>query len=408
MGDVSAGVHLALERGDLSFANVYTKPALDARVSGKLDGRIDITMKQALLVSGGRVTFDMRPLDFARGKAHFGGPVTFEMEVGPERAPDGFVAGVRSPELIGAIRDKETPSPSAHGVRATATFGAKDIRKDLEMVGKELDVRRLDAPSLAWFEPLWDGGPKLEGSAILHVHAAEDRSRGISGDVKGTFERLRVGLGETTFRSESGDVDLAAHSVPKANGRFDVSDFAVNVKGLSMLKGTKGDEGTKEPTATPPLTARIRGDSIEIEKMDPFAAHGVLRAHGDRADALLPLLIGPAFLRSVASSALQLDSIDARAAFRFGPEKQTIEILDVRSGKLQAKGLWQKTQRGTPQGRFLVSAGDLNLGVKLQDTKTDVKPFAGSDWLPDELRKLASAEGGGGAAGEADSGTRRR
>jgi hypothetical protein len=386
---VSFGVHLTLDKGDLSFADVYTRPTIGAHVSGHANWQIDLSMKDAILQRGSKMTLTARPFEFRKEKAHFGGPVDVTVTVGPDAAPDRILAEVSSSELIGAIRDKETPSPSVHRLRAHATLRPLDVRQDLAVVSKGIEIGRFDAPALSWFDPFFDGTPKLKGSARVSGRFDQDEKKGLRAEVEGAFEHLGVQLGDTALASEKSDLHASIDSAAKGNGRFDVRRFDVEVQNLSMQDGKN---------TTLPLTAGVRGEGIEIESMDPFAAHGILKAHGDRATALLPLFMDGALLRSVTSLALDLDAIEARAAFRIGNASQRVELLNADSGKLHARGLWQKMPKKTPEGAFLVSAGDINVGVKLENSKTDVKAFAGSDWLPTELRRLALADHAEGTA----------
>lgn len=384
LGRLSAGVHLLLEGTDLAFANVYTRPALGAHLSGHGSGRIDLEMKNAMLVPGGTLEFAARPFDVRKGKVHFGGPLDFALRVGPRGAEGGLVAEVHSKELIGAIRDKETPSPSVRGLLARAFVEPRDIRGDFAMKRAELDVGRLRAPSLAWFNALFEGGaPRLAGSATLAGHLAHEKGRGLDADVEADFESLRVEVADTWFRAGGGDVDLALRSAPEGGERLDVKELAVRVQDLTVKKG----DGH-----TAPVTATVLGEGVQVRDLSPFSASGVLRAHGGPASALLPLFIEPALLRTVAGVALGRGDVDARVAFRTSPSAQRLELLSVRSGNLHARGLLQRKPPEDPEGAILVSAGALNVGVKLKDAKTDVKPFASDEWLPAELAKLAAPE----------------
>jgi hypothetical protein len=127
-------------------------------------------------------------------------------------------------------------------------------------------------------------------------------------------------------------------------------------------------------------------------KLDPNgggAANGSVRLRVSSTEALLPLVMSDP-LKGIASTALDLQALEARASFKLRRGDVDVKVVDATSGNVRLRGyLSRRTQQ--PRGAFLLSSGPINVGVTLSDGETDVAPFVSDDWLLATWPRLAES-----------------
>lgn len=371
--DIIAKIRLDLSGGDLSFLGAYLSRFGGAQYDGPADIRIDVDVGRGVMKPGSRVQLTAKPLVVRHPFAQLSGEVM--LDFARVAAAEQLSVAVSAPRLTAERADRSAASPWLEGVRGSAVLRGADLKKDFTWGEVGVAVERAVVPALAWFA---GPGVELSGSGEASFRGSRREDASVSGQA---WARLRQGSFARGDFSASGDVqgelEFASHSE-------DALQLKKATLELSSALLRSGDKRSK------PFAARLDGSGLRVTPAAPSTAIGEVRLHVSSAAALLPLvMVAP--LREVASTALDLESLEARAALRVSGRKVDVRVVDAQSGNLRLKGYL--SQRGPhPQGAFLLSSGPFNVGVTLEGGETSVSPFVGDDWLAATWPRVARGE----------------
>jgi hypothetical protein len=361
--DILAAIRLELSGGDLSFLGAYLTRFGGAQYDGPSDIRVDLAVSRGVLTPASRVQLTAKPLVVRHPLAQVSGDVMLGFS--RESADEQLSMAVSAPRLTAERAGQTAPSPQLQGVRGSAVLRGADFKKDFTLGEVSVAVERAVVPALAWFA---QPGRELSGSGEASFRGARRGDGSVSGQASA---RLRAASFASDDLAASGDVDAELELERGATERELRLEKATLALSTALFRS--GDKRSK------PFAARLDGSGLLVEPDAPASASGELRLHVSSAAALLPLvMVAP--LRGVASTALDLESLEARATLRVSGQALELRRIDARSGNLHVKGYL--TRRGAPpRGAFLLSSGPFNVGVALEGGETAVSPFVADSWL---------------------------
>jgi hypothetical protein len=360
--DVIATMKLDLRGGNLEFLRAYLARFGSARYGGDAEWHLDLNVARGVLQPGSKVELRASPLTVTHSFATLSGDTM--LSFGRRDAAEQMALAVSVPRLS-AQRAVKAPSPSVQGLSGSLAIVGVDFKQELSLGAAQLAIERAVAPSLAWFA---SEGTQLSGSAEASFKAARDEDAALTG-------RARVSLSDASY----GRKDFGASGSVQGELGFsraasaDVVELHQATVELTQALLRSGEKRSK------PFAARLDGSGIRVDPSSGANARGQLRLHVSSTEALLPLVVGGP-LRGVASTALDLEDLNARATVQMSPGKLDVQVVDATSGNLRLKGYLSKREK-QPRGAFLLSSGPLNVGVTLSDGETEVSPFVSDDWL---------------------------
>jgi hypothetical protein len=317
---------------DLAFINAYLRPHLGAAVNGQATTEFDLKLDHGSIAPQSRLVVRAEETAVGSGSLNVIGAPVFSLN-GPEAAGGDSELGFRAERLDLGGKGEVRQRVHADHVDVRLGFTSK-VYDPITVTSLRVAPLDVVAPDLAWLKrtlPMDVGISDLRGSARLTLEG----ERHADAPVRGRFA-LRVN-------------DMA---------------FALDDRASAPFDGT------------------LTSDDVVAAPGDPPRVSTTLKLHVSRAAALLPLVSSSAFLRTVESKLLALDSLDVRAKIRTG-EVTRLDVLDARSGAARVQGslLFGK---GRPTGALLLATPAANLGIRFAPSGTELKPLVHDDWLRGE------------------------
>ena len=336
--DISTRAELELRRGDLDFFDAYLD-APQAKVSGPAGWSIHASVKKGVVQPGTTLDFDADPILVSvpaqeqttleiSGSTHARLLVTASA---PQQL--SFLADAPRLELgrlDGQSRSK-IAAPELAQVHLDATILGVDLAQQIRLGPAHLSLPSLRVPNLFWLEP-WlsrDGSLRADGAGSASVEL---------------------------------DCD-ADHACELQKLRVDVSGARLAIRDRSSA----------------PFSASLEGTHIGVPSRSGTKLLGQARVEISSARALLPLVTSLP-IKDAISSLLALSRIKARLSTKQIADAYEVTLLEAESGNLTARGyLWLR--RHGARGKVLLSTELMNVGVKLHDGDTVVKPLVSDEWL---------------------------
>ena len=372
---IFANLKGALKGADLRFLNVYLEPMAGVSAAGRADTELDVALERGVLREGSRVAFETR--GFAAGKGRFGveGAPRLEISVPRGTAAPELVVEARAPRLtLTGPLGTRVEAPFVENARAGARL-TRDLSRSLRVVGTSLHVPRAVVPELAWLEPLISEeeskAPRLRGEGTASLELERD-ARGLTGALDASVLASDLNLRPTR---------LAGTFTVKT--RFAAAASAPQTLVFSQLRASADSArltaGGGSPT--PPWSASVSSKDTELS-LEPMHARGSADVRATRTESLLPLVIDSGALREVLVAGLGLKGLTAHAIFELRPQGARIEVREARAGGVTGRGFLQTDPGNKPDARFLLSTSVANVGVRMDDGETSVKPLVSDGWLP--------------------------
>jgi hypothetical protein len=363
--EISSAVRLELSGGRLDFLNAYLTRFGGARYSGEGAWLLDLNIVRGVVQRGSSASLRASPLHVSHELARLSGDLTLRVERDSGQDSNQLVLVLDAPRIAAGRAETAAPAPSLEGVAGWLRLEAADLTGELSLGAAEVAVKKLRAPSLAWFEPK---GTQLRGDAQAALELQRSASKVISGTARLRVDGAGVRHGQA---SATGDLqgELAFARAP-ADAALDMRRLEVRLSNAVISKGEK---------RTQPFGVRLDGTGLQVVPGRGASARGSVEARFTSAEALLPLVLG-APLKGLTESALDLQGVEARATVDVSRSSVKLQSIDARSGDVRLRG-HVSTREQDPDGAFLLSSGPINVGVTLRGGSTSVSPFVGNDWL---------------------------
>jgi hypothetical protein len=245
-----------------------------------------------------------------------------------------LLAGALSPthETVPDLNWVQRSLPGAKAVQL-AGRGSVDLQGDRDQHGAMQGSTQVQVSDLG----LRTSDLHLGGNARLD---AQFRTDATQADTL-TFDRIRLGLTESTFGSAK--------------------------------RSSKAVSGS------------LVSNNLSVRSKAPHRAEGTVEVRASSASALLPLVVDSPFLREMQHRLLGLEDLKARTAFRVTDKHARFDLVQARSGDVTARGYVQRSERG-PAGAFLVSTPLANVGLRVVSGEVQVQLFVSDRWLVNEPR----------------------
>jgi hypothetical protein len=363
LSDISASVQLDLIGGKLDFVSAYLSRFGAVRYAGNAEWALDLDVKHGVVQPGSQVMMRAEPLVLRHSLGEARGRLALSLARDPRLAPDRLQLALTAPELRATRAESPAAGPTLEALAAGLELYAVDLAGDMSLGAGQVAVRRIDVPDLGWFAP---PGTSLSGRGAADFSVAREPN----GDLDG-----RAHL----------ELEQAALTLPGFAARADVaSDVAISgaphdlhAERLRLLLNAA--RLTSDGKQSEPFSLRLDGAGLRLRPADELQAQGQLRLHVSSADALLPLVMSNPW-RDLSSTALDLETLEARAQLQLRRSSFELHRIDAHSGGLRVRGYLSKGEQ-QPHGALLLSSGPFNVGLTLSDGNTEVSPFVGDDWL---------------------------
>jgi hypothetical protein len=371
--EILATLHLELSGGRLEFLQAYLARLGSARYAGQADWQIDANVARGVVQPGTRVELRAAPFELRHAWANVGGDVMLSLGRRDE-APELELA-VSAPRLNASSARSQAPSPSLTGLAGSLKVRGVDLKQELSLGPAKVALANAHAASLAWFAPK---GMALSGSADAAFELARDEAGAFQGAARAALKRVEL---------RRDDISAAA------DVRTEIGfERAAGASALSLHQATLHLENASLQTGgkrSKPFAATVDASGMKLDPNGGGAANGSVRLRVSSTEALLPLVMSDP-LKGIASTALDLQALEARASFKLRRGDVDVKVVDATSGNVRLRGyLSRRTQQ--PRGAFLLSSGPINVGVTLSDGETDVAPFVSDDWLLATWPRLAES-----------------
>ncbi len=369
--DIIANLRLHLRGGRLDFLQAYLARLGSARYEGQADWDVDLRVARGVFQPGGKVQVRATPFTVRHELGRLSGDAMLDFGR-PDDKPE-LALSVSAPSLVASREKTSAEAPRLEGVVGGLKIRGVDFKQPLELGAMQVAVKRALAPSLAWFA---SPGTELSGSAEASLTAAQSAERAVNGEA-----RLRLDDASFARKDFGASGSLQAQlgfSREAAATQLELERATVQLTNALLRSGDKRSK---------PFAATLDGSGLRLDPNASTSARGLLRLRVSSSEALLPLVMSEP-LKGVASTALDLEELEARAAIQVGAGKLDVQVVDATSGNLRLKGYLSKRDK-QPRGAFLLSSGPLNVGVTLSDGETEVSPFVGDDWLASAWPRVA-------------------
>jgi len=375
--DISAGMRLDLEGGQLDFLRAYLGRLGSVKYAGKADYHIDVGFVRGVVSPNSRVDVRATPLELRHDFASLRGDVMLSFR---REAEPALKLAVSAPRLV-AERARPEPAPYVEGLSGRLELEGADLSEPISLGAAGISVARAHADSLAWFAP---PGTELSGVADAAFELSQSSTRKLQGAARLGVARGRIAQADFGL---SGDVasqlSWARGAEPEAP--LDFHELVLRLTSASLRRG---------PDRSREFDARLESRDLRLSPRAPPSASGTVRAHVSDTESLLPLVMGGP-LKDITAGALNLKQLDAETSVQLSPHGLSLRVVDARSGNLRARGYY-KQDRSEPRGAFLLSAGPLNVGVTLSHGETEVSPFVGDGWLAATWPRISQVSPGPG------------
>ena len=371
--EILATVDVELVAGHLDFLQAYLARLGSARYAGDADIRLVVNVARGVVQPKSRVTLHARPFRLSYRGFELGGDGT--LSLARSDATEDLVLALGAPRLVASRAGSPEPPPTVEGLGGSLKIRSADLKRDLSLGAARAAVRSIRVPALGWFATK---DTTLAGSGEASFELARDDARAVSGGARLQVAGAHYARGDFAASSDvRGELDF----------RRDGDASALELRRATLrLDGARLQTGQKQ---SKPFTATVDGSGLRVEPDSGAEARGILRLRVSSTEALLPLILSNP-LRSVASTALDLEQLSARAAVRIARDALDVQVVEAQSGNVFLKGYLSKREK-RPRGAFLLSSGPFNVGVTLSDGETEVSPFVSDDWLASAWPRIARA-----------------
>ena len=336
--DISTHAQLELRRGDLDFFDAYLDPK-QASVSGPAAWSIHASVTNGVVQPGTTLDFDADPILVSvpaqeQTTLEISGSTHARFLVAAS-APDQLTLLADAPRLeLGRVDGKtrsKIAAPELKQLHLDATILPVDLTQDMRLGAVHLSLPSLRVPNLFWLEP-WlsrDGSLRVDGSG-----------------------------------SASAELDCDAQQA------CELQKLRADVSGARLAIDDRSSE---------PFSASLDATHLGVPSESGTKLLGQARVEVSSARALLPLVTSLP-IKDAISSLLALSRIRARLATKQTGDTYEVTLLEAESGKLTARG-YVRLRRHDARGAVLLSTELMNVGVRLHDGDTDVKPLVSDQWL---------------------------
>lgn len=364
--DISSSIRLELERGQLDFLHAYLARLGAATYTGQARWLIDVNIQRGVVQQGSHLQVTTAP---ARAHYHglsLEGDVSALLERNALVSPDQLRLTWQAPRLEASRELSREAAPFVEGLTGEQLLNAVALHGELSLGASKLSVRRVEAPSLAWFEV-----PKSE----------------LAGAVRADFSLQRSEAGAMT-----GQAGLELNG-----GRFTRPDFGARAELTCSLAATRASEASSPwqfqrlnlaaahallrdgQKQSKPFAARLDAAGVRLTLSPQPSLQGNLKLHVSSTEALLPLVVGGT-IQDLGTALGDWGALDARGRLQVSAGGFAVTGIDARDGQLRLRGNVSKHGKH-PSGALLVSSGPLNVGVSFEGGASDVTPLVGDDWL---------------------------
>jgi hypothetical protein len=116
-------------------------------------------------------------------------------------------------------------------------------------------------------------------------------------------------------------------------------------------------------------------------------AQGAVSFRVSEGDTLLSLAVGST-AQKLLSAGLNLGALDGTVAFHAAERGLDLELTHAQCGAVSGRGYFQQPLRGSGRGAALLTAGPVNVGLRVDRAKIETSPLVGRDWLEEAWRQL--------------------
>lgn len=361
--EILATAHLELQGGNLDFLQAYLARLGEVRYGGRAQWLIDANVARGVVQPGTRVELRATPGELHHPWASLAGDVM--LSLGRRSEAQELELAVAAPRLLASSARSTEPAPILTGLAGSLKLRGVDLKQELSLGTAGVALSSGRAPSLSWFAPK---GTALSGSAEVAFELARDEKGALSGSTRVSLKQAELRHEDLWFAADA----ESALGFQRASGAsaLELHQATLQVRNARVRTGDKHSE---------PFAATVDASGMQLDPNHGGVATGSLRLRVSSTEALLPLLIGAPF-KGIASSALDLQALDARATFKVRRGDADVRVVDATSGNVRLRGYLSKRAE-RPRGAFLLSSGPINVGVTLSDGETEVSPFVSDDWL---------------------------
>lgn len=361
--EIIATVKLELSGGKLDFLSAYLGRLSNARYAGNAEWRVDAYVKRGVIEPGTAVELRATPFEMNHELASLRGDAMLSFGRRDD-APELSLA-VTAPRIAASRPGVKAEPPTLEGVSGSLTIRGVDLKSEMSLGASQVAVKSARAPSLAWFAPK---GAQLSGSAVGSFDLSRSEDRALAG-------HARLSLDEASYRKGDFAASGDAQSQLAFSGGGDQKAIELEKATLHLSRALLAS-GSKR---SKPFAASVDASGLRLDSESGTNARGSVRLRVSSTEALLPLVMSDP-LKGVASTALDLEALEARANVQLAHGNLDVQVVDAASGNLRLKGYLSKRGK-QPRGAFLLSTGPINVGVTLSNGETEVSPFVGDDWL---------------------------
>lgn len=365
-GTISATMDGTFEGGDLDFANTYLPLDNEAKLSGAWRTQLHLDVDGGVLQPESELR--MSAPEAALRMKQPASDVTAEVALtltarqGADILLDARVMDLKS----------QDHGPEMRRATAEVVIPSNDLTAEVTPKVVAASIDELRAPRLEWFES-WLGKEslRLSGRGKLDLEWKDPSPEQASGN-------LELGLDDASVRT-SGSSFAGSASIDVELGR-ETSEGASVLRLHPLEIGLSNAKLTTAESRTEAFSARIRSRSSRwLRDHDPQALQGTFDIHLKPVEALLPLVMAGA-PAAVTDVLMSLDALDARLAVFLSSKLKRVELLQAGTGAIDAEGAWQEQASGS-EGAFLLNTWLVNLGVEVNDGKTEFEVGADKPFL---------------------------
>ncbi len=379
---ISSELHLRGRDVRLDAATLFIDPSSSIRVSsGAGSFELDASVQHGMIEPASKLSLDNDQVLLERPPfaLELTRPV-LKLAAGPEERGEARLSTSsislqhRSRSGVGATAGSPSVALESAGLDTAAEWSLRRV---------ELDAPEVEVPNLSWFQAELPDELKLErGSARASLQLSGEphgKGKGVKGGLEVAVKSARGRLGHTPLSADlEARLNLGALDF---KGREARGEATVHIRNGALRAESQAIHG---------WWADVTLSSARLSAGHGLEGGGVFKARLRDGTPVLSMLAADDELPDWVPKVLPLNELQATGVVLHRCRVTEIRVVESTGGPLQASGRILSAKAGT-SGALLLrlrSAAPLSAGLSLGSGGDGVSPFAGDDWLDEQLSRL--------------------